>query len=142
MKMTAIDRTKFKHDETFGALRGRFAVDGQKFEAIISLPDKRPERAWAVADKAVDLVLNRFAAIEKDIEKNLAPRLIMWIEQDVEVAEIARRVTEAMKATKVISVHADHEFANIYFNGPRFVRGHKIEVTMAKGGKLYIKLAG
>jgi hypothetical protein len=60
----------------------------------------------------------------------------------VEVAEIARHVAEAMKATKVVSVHADHESANIYFNGPRFVRGHKIEVTMAKGGKLYVKLAG
>ena len=57
-------------------------------------------------------------------------------------AEIARRVVAAMRATKVIAVHADHESANLYFNGPRFVRGHKVEVTMAKGGKLYPKLAG
>jgi hypothetical protein len=47
-----------------------------------------------------------------------------------------------MKATPVISVFADHEFATIYFDGPRFVRGHRIEVTMAKGGKLYTKLMG
>jgi len=140
--MAAIDRTKFKHDDTLGALRGRFDVGGQKFEAIITVPEARPERAWVIAEKAVDLVLNRFPAIAKDIETGLATRLVMWIEKEVEVAEIVRRVTEAMKGTKVISVHADHESANIYFNGPRFVRGHKIEVTMTKGGKLYTKLAG
>jgi hypothetical protein len=140
--MAVIDRTKLKHDETFGALRGRFVVDGQKFEAIITVPEKRPERAWAVAEKAVDLVLNRFAAIEKEIGKDLATRLDFWFENEVALQEVTRRVVEAMKATKVISLHADHESANLYFNGPRFVRGHKIEVTMAKGGKLYVKLAG
>jgi hypothetical protein len=140
--MAVIDRTKLKYDETFAAYRGRFAVGGRKFEAIVTVPEARPERAWAVAEKAVDLVLSCFAAIEKDVAKNLAPRLVMWIEKEVEVAEIARRVVEAMKATKVISVHANHEHANIYFNGPRFVRGHKIEVTMVRGGKLYVKLAG
>jgi hypothetical protein len=140
--MAVIDRTKLKYDETFAAYRGRFAVDGRKFEAIIRVPKKQPERAWAATEKAVDLVLNRFPAIEKDIEKGLATRLVMWIEKEVEVSEVTRRVVEAMKATKIISLHADHESANLYFDGPRFVRGHKIEVTMAKGGKLYIKLAG
>jgi hypothetical protein len=53
-------------------------VDGRKFEAIVTIPEKRPERAWAVVEKAVDLVLNRFSAIEMDIEKNLATRLVMW----------------------------------------------------------------
>src|SRR5262249_15506498 len=127
--MAVIDRTKLNHDETFGALRGRFVVDGQKFEAIITVPEKRPERASAVDEKAVDLVLNRFAAVEKDIGKGLATRLDFWLEKEITVQEITRRVVEAMKATKVISLHANHESANLYFNGPRFVRGHKIEVT-------------
>jgi hypothetical protein len=142
MAMAVIDRTKFKHDDAFGALRGRFAVDGQKFEAIITVPEKRPERAWAVAEKAVDLVLNRFPAIEKDIEKGLATRLVMWIDKKVAVSEVSRRVVAAMKATKVITLSADEEYANVYFKGPRFVRGHAIEVTMTKRGKLYVKLAG
>jgi hypothetical protein len=140
--MTVIDHSKFKHDERFGAYCGRFAVDGQKFEAMVTVPEKRPERAWAVAEKAIDLVLRRFNTIEKEIEKGLATSLVMWIEKEVGVAEITRRVVEAMKATKVISVHADHAWADIYFNGPRFVRGHKIEVTMTSRGKLYVKLAG
>jgi hypothetical protein len=140
--MAVIDRTKLKYDEKFEAYRGRFVAGGREFDAIVTVPKTRPERAWAVGEKAVELVLKRFSAIEKDIVKNLAARLVMWIEKEIEVAEIARRVVEAMKATRVISVHADHECANIYFNGPRFVRGHKIEVTMARGGKLFIKLAG
>ena len=138
----AIDRTKLKHDEAFGALRGRFVVNGQKFEAIITVPEKRPERAWVVAERAVDLALNRFASIEKSVEKDLAPGLDMWFEKEIETKEIVRRLVEAIKATKVISLHADHEAANLYFNGPRFVRGHKIEVTLVKGGKVYVKLAG
>jgi hypothetical protein len=140
--MAVIDQKKLKYDEKFAAYRGRFVVGGRKFEGIVTVPEKRPERAWATAEKAVDLVLHRFSAIEKEVEKRLAPILVMWIEGEVEVTEIARRVSEAMKATKVISVHADHEFANLYFNGPRFVRGHRIEVTMVKGGKLFVKLAG
>ena len=139
---TVIDHKKLMYDEEFAAYCGRFVVEGRTFEAIVTVPETRPERAWAIAEKAVDLVLHRFSAVEKDVEKNLAPRLVMWIAGEVEVAEIARRVSAAMKATKVISVHADHEFANIYFNGPRFVRGHRIEVTIAEGGKLYTKLAG
>jgi hypothetical protein len=140
--MTVIDRSKCKHDEKFGAYRGRFAVDGKKFDAMVTVPEKRPERAWGVAEKAIDLVLNHFNTIEKEIEKGLAASLVMWIEKEVEVSEITRRVVEAMKATKVISVHADHASADIYFDGPRFVRGHKIEVTMTSRGKLYVKLAG
>jgi len=140
--MAVIDRTKFQRDDKLGAFRGRFAAGAQKFEAIVTVPGARPERAWAMAEKAVDLVRNRFTAIEKDVEKGLATRLVMWIEKEIEVAEVARRVVEAMKATKVISVHADHEYANIYFNGPRFARGHKIEVTMTRTGRLYTKLAG
>jgi hypothetical protein len=74
--------------------------------------------------------------------KGLATRLVMWIEMEMEIEEITRRVVEAMKATKVISLHADHESANVYFNGPRFARDHKIDVTMARGGMIYVKLAG
>jgi hypothetical protein len=139
---TVIDHKKLMYDEEFAAYCGRFVVDGRTFEAIVTVPEKRPERSWAIAEKAVDLVLHRFSTVEKVVEKKLAPRLVMWIAGEIEVAEIARRVSAAMKATKVILVHADHEFANIYFNGPRFVRGHRIEVTMAKDGKLYTKLAG
>jgi hypothetical protein len=69
-------------------------------------------------------------------------RLVLWFEKEIEVREITQRVVEAMQATKVITLSADHEWASIYFNGPRFVRGHAIEVTRTKRGKLYVGLAG
>jgi hypothetical protein len=140
--MTGIDRTKLKYDEKLGSYRGRIVVGGRKFDTFISVPEKRAERAWAVAQKAVDLVLNRFAAIERNLQKQLAPALVMWIEKEVGVPEVSRRVVAAMKATKVITLSADEEYANLYFNGPRFVRRHAIEVTMTRRGKLYVKLAG
>jgi hypothetical protein len=89
-EMTVIDRSKFKHDERFGVYRGRFAVDGQKFEAMVTVPEKRTERAWVVTEKAIDLVLNRFNTIEKEIEKGLATSLVMWIEKEVEVTMTSR----------------------------------------------------
>jgi hypothetical protein len=140
--MSAIDRTKLKYDEKLRSYDGRIVVGGRKFDVGVRVPEKRPERAWAVAEKAIDLVLTRFAAVERNVEKQLAPRLVMWMEKEVAVAEVSRRVVEAMQATKVITLSADEDYANLYFNGPRFVRGHAIEVTMTKRGKLYVKLAG
>jgi hypothetical protein len=81
--MAVIDHKKLKYDEEFAAYCGRFVVEGRKFEAIVTVPELRPERAWAIAEKAVDLVLHRFSAVEKDVEKNLAPRLVMCIAGEV-----------------------------------------------------------
>ena len=142
MDVVVIDRRKLKYDDEFDAFRGKFRVGEQRFAGIVTVSEGHPERAWAVAEKAIDIVLNRFEKLEKVIHQKLSPELDNWIEKVMEADEVTRRVVEAMKRTLIIDVHADDDSANLYFKGPRFLLGHSVEVRISARGKVSVGLAG
>lgn len=130
-----IDREAFRPHE-YGGVAGVFTAGGMRFECSVQTETADVERAWENAERLVELVLDRFATIERRVRSDLAPSLDCWTPEKVSLAELARRTTAAMRASKTVILNVTDAESEAIFDGPDIALGHAVSVVMGKGGRI------
>lgn len=130
-----IDRHTFRPHQ-FGGVEGEFTAGGVRFECSVQTRDADVERAWANAEQLVRLVLDRFATIERRVRSDLAPSLDHWTSEKLSLAEITRRTTAAMRASKSVVLNVRDTWSEAIFDGPEVALGHAVSVRMDSAGRI------
>jgi hypothetical protein len=130
-----IDRAAFQPRQ-FGGVEGAFTLDGVRFECCVKSADGDVERAWANAERLVDLILNRFTSIEHRVRSDLAPSLDAWTEEKLSLAELTRRTTAAMLASESVALNVSDSLSAAFFEGPDIVLDHVVCVRVDGAGRI------
>ena len=130
-----IDRDAFK-PHNYGGVEGVFTVEGTRFHCCVRTKDADVERAWANAEQLVRLVLDRFATIERRVRSDLAPDLDLWTSEKISLAELTRRTTAAMRASKTVVLNVTDTESEAIFDGPDIALGHAVCVVVDKAGRV------
>jgi hypothetical protein len=131
-----IDRATFRPHK-YGGVAGVVTTGGKRFECSVKTESADVERAWENAELLLRLVLDRFATIERRVRSDLVPNIDHWTSEKVSLAELARRTTAAMRASKTVVLNVTDTDSEAIFDGPDFVRGHAVSVVVNKDGRIF-----
>jgi hypothetical protein len=130
-----INRAAFRPHK-FGGVEGVFTAGGVRFHCCVKTEDADVERAWQNAEQLVRLVLDRFATIERRVRSDLAPDLDGWTSEKVSLAEVTRRTTAAMRASKEVILNVTDTDGEAIFDGPAIALGHAVSVVVDRAGRV------
>ncbi len=130
-----IDREAFRPHQ-YGGVEGTFTAGGTRFECCVRTESADVPQAWTNAERLVRLVLDRFATIERRVRSDLAPSLDHWTSEKLSLAELTRRTTAAMRASKSVILNVSDTWSEAIFDGPEIALGHAVSVRMDRAGRI------